>query len=110
MTEGEARRQDDVAGARAEAERYRVSVDCPVEENQDNFAHQNFWRGSAIGCFFHHPPCLPLPCSSPSNIATYFKHFMLRCSARPHALFPTTRASRHDASAHLLPPWPRMFR
>lgn len=32
MTEGEAKRHDDVAGARAEAERFRVRVGCTIDK------------------------------------------------------------------------------
>lgn len=60
MTEGEARRQDDVAGARAETERYRVSVDCPDGKTSDTLAHQSVGIvGPVVALSTHDGPLLP---------------------------------------------------
>lgn len=70
MTESEARRQDDVTGARAETERFRVSVDVQARRVSICFSTDDLCYGSALGCSFHSEGLVP-PCGSPSNVLLY---------------------------------------
>lgn len=96
MAEGEARRQDDVAGARAEAERFRVGVGgrfFRLGENCDYFFTKVFSL-SVISCLyhptvFHATQQLAIePSDQPQNSGCYelIQRFVLRCSVRSHAL------------------------